>query len=36
MNSIEKEVTEKYLNKFPQYKGKFKVYFCDTADGCEF
>ncbi|MGN1268078.1 MAG: galactokinase [Candidatus Aphodocola sp.] len=35
MNSIEKEVTEKYLNKFPQYKGKFKVYFCDTADGCE-
>lgn len=36
MESIEKEVTEKYLNKFPQYKGKFKVYFCDTADGCEF
>ena len=36
MESIEKEVTEKYLNKFPQYKGKFKVYFCNTADGCEF
>lgn len=31
---IEKTVTEKYLEKFPQYKGNFSVHFCKTADGC--
>lgn len=33
--SIEKEVTKLYLDKFPQYKGKFEVFFCKTADGCK-
>ena len=33
---IEKHVTEEYLKVFPQYKDTFKVFFCDTADGCEF
>lgn len=31
---IEKEVTEKYLKVFPQYKGKFAVHFCKSANGC--
>ena len=35
-DSIEKIVTEKYLAKFPKYKGKFEVFFCKTADGCDF
>lgn len=33
---IEEEATKKYLEKFPQYKDKFKVYFCKTDDGCDF
>lgn len=33
---IEKHVTEEYLKVFPQYKDTFKVFFCNTADGCEF
>ena len=33
---IESKVTEQYLSKFPKYKDSFKVYFCKTADGCEF
>lgn len=32
---ITKTVTERYLTKFPQYKGKFSVHFCQSADGCE-
>ena len=32
--AIAKNVTEKYLKLFPQYKGKFSVHFCQTADGC--
>lgn len=32
--SIEKEITEKYLKAFPQYKETFSVNFCKTADGC--
>ena len=31
---IEKKVTTKYLKMFPQYKGKFAVHFCKSADGC--
>lgn len=31
---IETQVTKKYLEKFPQYNGKFSVHFCNTADGC--
>jgi len=33
---IEEHVTEEYLKVFPQYKDTFKVFFCNTADGCEF
>ena len=31
---IAKNVTEKYLAMFPQYKDKFSVHFCKSADGC--
>lgn len=34
--SIKVEVTKQYLNKFPQYKDKFEVFFCKTSDGCKF
>ena len=34
--SIEKEITEKYLEQFPQYKNSFKVYFCKSDDGARF
>ena len=30
---IVKEVTEKYLQEFPELKDKFSAYVCDTADG---
>ena len=33
---IEKEITEKYLAKFPQYKNTFKVFFCKSDDGARF
>ena len=33
---IKEEVTKQYLQRFPQYKEKFGVFFCKTADGCEF
>jgi len=33
--SIEKNVTEKYLAMFPQYKETFSVHFCKSADGCK-
>lgn len=32
---IAETVTERYLKRFPQYKGKFSVHFCKSADGCE-
>ena len=34
--SIEKSVTEKYLDSFPQYKKTFKTYICESADGARF
>ena len=34
--TIEKEITEKYLEQFPQYKNSFKVYFCKSDDGARF
>ena len=34
--AIEKEITEKYLEQFPQYKDTFKVYFCKSDDGARF
>ena len=33
---IEKNITEKYLEQFPQYKNSFKVYFCKSEDGARF
>ena len=33
---IEKNITEKYLEQFPQYKNSFKVYFCKSDDGARF
>ncbi|MBQ9142819.1 MAG: GHMP kinase [Lachnospiraceae bacterium] len=30
---IEEYITGKYLEAFPELKGKFSVHFCDTADG---
>lgn len=33
--SIRETVTNQYLKQFPQYKGKFSVHFCKSADGCE-
>ena len=35
-DQIRKEVTAKYLEKFPEYKDAFAIYYCETADGCEF
>ena len=35
-DSIREQVTKEYLERFPKYKGKFEVFFCETADGCEF
>ena len=34
--SIEKEITEKYLAQFPQYRDSFKVFFCKSDDGARF
>lgn len=33
---IVKNVTEKYLSEFPQYKKTFKAYICESADGARF
>ena len=32
-DSIREEVTAKYLTAFPEMKGKYGVFICDTADG---
>ena len=34
--SIEREITQKYLEQYPQYKDSFKVYFCKSDDGARF
>lgn len=34
--SIEREITEKYLSKYPQYKDSFRVCFCKSDDGARF
>lgn len=33
--SISREVTEKYLAAYPEMKGKYEVFICDSADGAE-
>ena len=33
--SIKSSVTEKYLASFPEMKGKYDVFICDSADGVE-
>ena len=35
-DSIRENVSKRYLTLFPQYKDSFKIYFCETADGCDF
>ncbi len=35
-NEIKTNITKEYLEKFPQYKDSFAIYFCETADGCKF
>ena len=34
--TIEREMTEKYLSKYPQYKDSFRVCFCKSDDGARF
>ena len=34
--TIEQEVTTKYLKKFPQYEGSFEFHFCRTDSGARF
>ncbi len=34
--NIEKEITEKYLSKYPQYQDSFRVCFCKSDDGARF
>lgn len=34
--SIEREIRDKYLSQFPQYRDTFKVYFCKSDDGARF
>ncbi len=34
--NIEREMTEKYLSKYPQYKDSFRVCFCKSDDGARF
>lgn len=33
---ISEEIRERYLRKYPQYKDKFFVTYCRTADGVKF
>ena len=35
-DTIEQEITRKYLERFPQYKNSFKVFFCKSDDGARF
>ena len=32
-SQIEERITQKYLDAFPEMRGKFSVHFCNTADG---
>ena len=34
-DSIRNQITKEYLEKFPEYKQAFNIYFCKTANGCE-
>ena len=33
--SIKQQVTEQYLDSFPEMKGKYEVFMCESADGVE-
>ena len=33
---IRREITDKYLSRFPQYKDTFQVFFCKSDDGARF
>ncbi len=32
---IKNEITKKYLERFPEYRTTYDIYFCKTSDGCE-
>lgn len=32
---IRAKLTKEYIKVFPQYKDSFRVFFCDTSDGCD-
>ena len=36
LDTIRKTVTEKYLERYPQYKDSFEIFFCDPANGVDF
>ena len=36
LDTIRDEVTDKYLERYPQYKDSFKIFFCDPANGVDF
>ena len=35
-DSIREELTQRYLERFPEYEGTFEVHFCKTDDGARF
>lgn len=35
-DSIREKVTARYLDKYPQYKDSFEIFFCDPANGVDF
>ena len=35
-DAIREELTAKYLERFPEYKDTFEVYFCKPCDGVDF
>ena len=35
-DEIRKSVTERYLEKYPQYKDSFEIFFCNPANGVDF
>ena len=36
MDSVREEVTRRYLERFPEYRDSFGIYYCDTENGASF
>ena len=36
LDSIRRTVSARYLEKYPQYKDSFEIFFCDPANGVDF